>query len=117
MVIWRENGWIHWGHNVKVCKKLGHGLNLFESIFLKFLKPPTLGHSLAVPGEVDCGMVHGHAYSVLHAVEVEGVRLIACRNPWGSDSEWNGPWSDRSEEWKANPSIAMLGEIHGRNGK
>lgn len=56
--------------------------------------------------EVDCGMVHGHAYSLLHAVEVDGVRLIACRNPWGSDSEWNGPWSDRSEEWKANPTIA-----------
>ena len=29
--------------------------------------------------ETDCGMVHGHAYSILHAVEIEGQRLIACR--------------------------------------
>ena len=74
---------------------------------------PTFGRPTGADalGEVDCGMVHGHAYSLLHAVEVDGVRLIACRNPWGSDSEWNGPWSDRSEEWKANPTIAMLGEM------
>ena len=52
------------------------------------------------------GMVHGHAYSVLHAVEIEGLRLVCCRNPWGNEIEWNGPWSDRSPEWKANPSIA-----------
>ncbi|CAK9011218.1 Calpain-15 (Small optic lobes homolog) [Durusdinium trenchii] len=56
--------------------------------------------------EVDCGMVHGHAYSILHAVEIDNVKLVACRNPWGSDSEWNGPWSDRSAQWKAHPKIA-----------
>ena len=56
--------------------------------------------------ERDSGMVHGHAYSVLHAVEIDGLRLVCCRNPWGNESEWNGPWSDRSSEWKANPKIA-----------
>ena len=56
--------------------------------------------------ERDSGMVHGHAYSVLHAVEIEGLRLVCCRNPWGNEIEWNEPWSDRSPEWKANPSIA-----------
>ena len=35
------------------------------------------------------GMVHGHAYSVLHAVEIEGLRLVCCRNPWGNEIEWN----------------------------
>ena len=40
--------------------------------------------------ERDSGMVHGHAYSVLHVVEIEGLRLVCCRNPWGNDSEWNG---------------------------
>lgn len=25
------------------------------------------------------------------------------RNPWGRGGEWNGPWSDDSPEWKANP--------------
>ena len=56
--------------------------------------------------ESDSGLVHGHAYSVLKVVEVDGVRLVACRNPWGTDAEWNGPWSDRSSEWRCNPSIA-----------
>lgn len=56
--------------------------------------------------ERDSGMVHGHAYSVLHAVEIDGFRLVCCRNPWGNESEWNGPWSDRSPEWKANPGIS-----------
>ncbi|CAJ1328154.1 unnamed protein product [Effrenium voratum] len=56
--------------------------------------------------EADCGIVHHHAYSILHAVEIDSVKLVACRNPWGSDSEWNGPWSDRSPEWKGKPSIA-----------
>ncbi|CAJ1327559.1 unnamed protein product [Effrenium voratum] len=56
--------------------------------------------------ESDCGMVHRHAYSILHAVEIDGFKLVACRNPWGNDKEWNGPWSDRSNEWKYHPKIA-----------
>ncbi|XP_068600375.1 calpain-5-like [Brachionichthys hirsutus] len=58
-----------------------------------------------------CGLVKGHAYAV---TDVRRVRLghgllayfksdkhtmIRMRNPWGQ-SEWNGPWSDSSEEWK-----------------
>ncbi|CAK9090384.1 unnamed protein product [Durusdinium trenchii] len=60
----------------------------------------------ALPKETDCGMVHKHAYSLLHAVEIGGFRLVACRNPWGTDAEWNGPWSDRSAEWRAHKDIA-----------
>ena len=56
--------------------------------------------------ESDSGLVHKHAYSVLKVVEVEGFRLVSLRNPWGTDAEWNGPWSDRSPEWRAHPSIA-----------
>eukprot|EP00913_Durusdinium_trenchii_P018607 g17485.t1 len=52
------------------------------------------------------GLVNGHAYSFLHAVEVDGVRLVCCRNPWGNGHEWNGAWSDESEEWEAFPEIA-----------
>ena len=49
------------------------------------------------------GIVEGHAYSVLHAVEAvdrtgETRRLLLLRNPWGK-TEWTGPWSDRSELW------------------
>ena len=30
-----------------------------------------------------------------------GVKLFRIRNPWGNSKEWNGPWSDSSEELKA----------------
>ncbi|CAK9008277.1 unnamed protein product [Durusdinium trenchii] len=57
-------------------------------------------------GRLQNGLVNGHAYSFLHAVEVDGVRLVCCRNPWGNGHEWNGAWSDESEEWEAFPEIA-----------
>jgi Calpain family cysteine protease len=44
------------------------------------------------------GLMGGHAYSVLRAVEYEGKRFVVIRNPWGN-SEWTGPWSDGSKEW------------------
>ncbi|KAJ3564439.1 hypothetical protein NP233_g8293 [Leucocoprinus birnbaumii] len=44
------------------------------------------------------GLVGGHAYSVLKAIEVAGKRFLVIRNPWGH-SEWTGPWSDGSREW------------------
>eukprot|EP00929_Paragymnodinium_shiwhaense_P044906 TRINITY_DN23012_c0_g1_i1.p1 TRINITY_DN23012_c0_g1~~TRINITY_DN23012_c0_g1_i1.p1 ORF type:complete len:816 (-),score=240.80 TRINITY_DN23012_c0_g1_i1:167-2614(-) len=44
-----------------------------------------------------CGLIGGHAYSVLKLVEAEGNQLICCRNPWGS-GEWTGKWSDKDAE-------------------
>ncbi|KAF7301917.1 Calpain catalytic domain-containing protein [Mycena indigotica] len=44
------------------------------------------------------GLIGGHAYSVLRAVEFRGKRFVVLRNPWGN-SEWTGPWSDGSKEW------------------
>ncbi|KAI5120453.1 hypothetical protein M0805_008500 [Coniferiporia weirii] len=44
------------------------------------------------------GIITGHAYTVLKAVEFRGKRFLKIRNPWGM-SEWNGRWSDGSREW------------------
>lgn len=46
------------------------------------------------------GIVELHAYSVLKAREIDGVRLVLLKNPWGKH-EWKGPWSDGSKEWTA----------------
>ncbi|KAF7699253.1 calpain-5a [Silurus meridionalis] len=60
---------------------------------------------------LDCGLVKGHAYAVtdVHKVRLghgllaffksEKLTMIRMRNPWG-EKEWNGAWSDSSEEWQ-----------------
>ena len=58
------------------------------------------------------GLVAGHAYSVIQAMEVsDGMvgtgptfKLLQLRNPWGS-FEWKGAWSDKSSMWKKHPAI------------
>ena len=55
------------------------------------------------------GVLAGHAYAVLDAFEIEKKnpkkrkksRLLRIRNPWGF-KEWNGKWSDESEEIDLN---------------
>lgn len=39
------------------------------------------------------GIVEGHAYSIMKAVEIDGQRLCLLKNPWGK-YEWSGPWSE-----------------------
>jgi calpain len=56
------------------------------------------------------GLVRGHAYSITKVFEADintsnisgKVPFIRIRNPWGA-VEWNGAWSDKSDEWKALP--------------
>ena len=43
-------------------------------------------------------IVRMHAYSIMEAREVKGLRLLKVRNPWG-EGEWKGAWSDGSEQW------------------
>ena len=57
------------------------------------------------------GLVNGHAYSLLSVEEFGSIRLVKLRNPHGSGTpthptEWNGRWSDDSDEWKAHQAIA-----------
>ncbi|KAF2117283.1 hypothetical protein BDV96DRAFT_490015 [Lophiotrema nucula] len=44
------------------------------------------------------GIQEKHAYSIMEAREIDGQKLLKLRNPWGK-TEWQGPWSDGSEEW------------------
>ena len=67
------------------------------------------------PASIRRGIIEGHAYSVLHAVEAvdrhgETHRLLLLRNPW-AHGEWHGPWSDRSELWGKLPRVrAAVGD-------
>ena len=42
--------------------------------------------------------------------EISGFKLLALRNTWGYH-EWNGAWSDGSEEWETYPDVAKALEV------
>ncbi|CAB0012121.1 unnamed protein product [Nesidiocoris tenuis] len=58
--------------------------------------------------QMDEGLVKGHAYSITRVQYVDistpnttgKIPLLRLRNPWGNEAEWNGPWSDKSAEWR-----------------
>ena len=63
------------------------------------------------------GLVENHAFSLLCVAHVEEHQLIQLRNPWGSDKEWNGPWSDGSSLWQEHPAVATeLGHVGAMGG-
>ncbi|CAF1481925.1 unnamed protein product, partial [Adineta steineri] len=48
------------------------------------------------------GLIGKHAYAVTDATVLkcedgEVVKLVCCRNPWGTKDEWIGDWCDRDE--------------------
>lgn len=53
------------------------------------------------------GMVSNHSYVITGVEEVQYLdgtaKLIRVRNPWG-DTEWEGAWSDGSDEWSHVPN-------------
>ena len=48
--------------------------------------------------DMKSGLVPGHAYSIIQAIEFSGIKLLNIRNPWGN-FEWDGDWSDTSPLW------------------
>ncbi|CAE7276752.1 CalpB, partial [Symbiodinium sp. CCMP2592] len=57
----------------------------------------------------DDGLVEGHAYSLLFALEVPTLRgtmrMLMLRNPWGGDKEWKGRWSDNHPLWSQHQEV------------
>jgi hypothetical protein len=63
-----------------------------------------------------CGIMSGHAYGLNDVIDIwdgpEGSkdrnnhRLLRVRNPWGR-VEWNGPWSDYSEEIEEHKKMIL----------
>lgn len=57
-----------------------------------------------VPTETPQGLIKDHAYAVTKLATVtyknKKENLLRIRNPWGR-IEWNGSWSDKSQEWSA----------------
>ncbi len=68
--------------------------------------------------KMSCGLVKGHAYGItklnimrigdnkffqfISSTANEKLHMVRLRNPWGSN-EWNGNWSDQSENWNKVP--------------
>ena len=81
-------------------------------------------HEVCHPPDVPCGILSGHAYSIIDAFsidakvlkvqpedyegpeeyETKAVRLVRLRNPWGK-KEWNGKFSDGSDELNDNMKL------------
>ena len=51
-----------------------------------------------VQGEGDMGILNNHAYAIQQIKDVDGLKLIRIRNPWGK-AEWKGRFSDGSKIW------------------
>lgn len=78
-------------------------------IFSNWLDPKYRG-----PPRDRKGIAEGHSYSIMDAREINGIRLLRLRNPWGK-KEWSGAWSDGSEEWTPE-WMNLLGHKFGNDG-
>ncbi|XP_046375985.1 calpain-B-like isoform X5 [Haliotis rufescens] len=94
--------------------------NLLRIMLKAFDRSALMGCSIdpdgqALEAELTNGLVVGHAYSVTavklmdivlpRRIDVQTSRvsgqipMVRIRNPWGNEAEWNGAWSDQSQEW------------------
>ncbi|XP_035737794.1 calpain-A-like isoform X5 [Vespa mandarinia] len=90
--------------------------NLFSVLLKAFERNSLMGCSIepdpnVLEAETPQGLIRGHAYSITRVKYVEiqtpnqygRIPLLRLRNPWGNEAEWNGPWSDKSPEWRFIP--------------
>ncbi|XP_044730408.1 calpain-B-like isoform X3 [Chrysoperla carnea] len=90
--------------------------NLFKILLKAYERNSLMGCSIepdpnVLEAETSQGLIRGHAYSITRVsyVDIETpntvgkIPLIRLRNPWGNEAEWNGPWSDKSPEWRFIP--------------
>lgn len=63
------------------------------------------------------GLVAGHAFTVLSAVESNGMSLVKCRNPWGGNNKWNGACSDASGFWDSDKGKRVAQDVGYTPGK
>ncbi len=47
----------------------------------------------------EVGLVQSHAYTVISCYNIDGLKLMKIRNPWGGGFEWNGDFGDHSKLW------------------
>ena len=52
----------------------------------------------AIPNEDQVGLVGGHAYGILEALEYNGNHMLLVKNPWGH-FRWKGKWSYGDKNW------------------
>ncbi|XP_044261041.1 calpain-A-like [Tribolium madens] len=84
---------------------------IYELIQMSFDKGSFMGCSIPSQNNGNetrqDGLVVNHAYSItgLYTLQLknEKIHLIRVRNPWGGNTEWNGPWNDNSETWNLVP--------------
>jgi hypothetical protein len=60
------------------------------------------------------GLVPCHAYTVISALEINGLKLLKIRNPWGQ-FEWKGDFSDKSPMWDTYPGLKEKVDFKNRN--
>jgi len=56
-----------------------------------------------IEAELDNGLIKGHAYTITRVAKIRNktIDMLRVRNPWGNEREWNGAWSDDSDEWRS----------------
>ena len=80
-------------HSGKRCKTI-------KAILSDCMKKITQQTGFRIEAKGPMGLINRHAYSITCMKQVElndhgKVQMIRLRNPWGTEAEWKGPWSDR----------------------